>query len=333
MSKAYKVRASYCDHGADDEEIYQVLKKTTEPLERSWERLAKARKIVIKVNMMMPDERIARFEGRRRELVDDAVARASLRLIRERTSAELVVTDTNAETRDHITPEDFNYKYLLEEVGASYVDSNFEPFATYEVPGGGFMFDRYTLSGCFEEADEVVSIAKMKNHGFMGITLCVKNLFGLPPMLLPRGRTRRYFHHIIRLPYVLADLARITDPCLNIVDALTGQRGREWGGTGLIGDALLAGDHAVATDACGTYLMGHDPQSDWPTPPFRRDRNHLLIAANRGFGTVDLDEIDFETEVEAPLADFTSVSKRWKRRWPISTPTRWTRRRRSKAGA
>ena len=54
--------------------------------------------------------------------------------------------------------------------------------------------------------------------------------------------------------------------------------------------------------------MGHDPKSDWPTPPFRRDRNHLLLAAERGFGTLDLDEIDYESEVEGPLAEFDSVS-------------------------
>ena len=34
--KQYKVRASHCDHQASDEEIYQVLKRTTEPLDRSW---------------------------------------------------------------------------------------------------------------------------------------------------------------------------------------------------------------------------------------------------------------------------------------------------------
>jgi len=62
----------------------------------------------------------------------------------------------------------------------------------------------------------------------------------------------------------------------------------------------------TATDACGTYLMGHDPTSDWPTPPFRRDRNHLLVAAQRGFGTVDLNEIDFQSEVDSPVAHFDS---------------------------
>jgi hypothetical protein len=142
----------------------------------------------------------------------------------------------------------------------------------------------------------------------MGITLTLKNLFGLPPMIPPKGRTRSYYHHLIRLSYVLPDLGLITQPCLNIIEGLTGQWGREWGGEGRICNALIAGDHTVATDVCGMTLMGHDPYSDWPTPPFRRDRNHLLIAAERGFGTLDLNEIDFESEVEGPLAEFDSVS-------------------------
>lgn len=302
--KEYQVRASYCDYRASEEEIYQVLKRTTEPLTRAWERLEKARKIVLKFNMIKPRERIEYFAGRRRELVDDAVARAVLRLLRERTRARLVATDTFPYGNGFRVPADFNYRHLLEEFGVEFVDSSLPPFALYEVPGGGCIFDRYRLSAVFQEADEVVSVAKLKNHLYMGVTLTTKNLFGLPPMIPPEGRTRSYYHHLIRLSYVLPDLALIVQPCLNLIDALVGQRGREWGGQGRIGNALIAGDHPIATDACGAYLMGHDPGADWPTPPFRRDRNHLLIAAQRGFGTVDLDQIDFVSEVEAPLADF-----------------------------
>ena len=307
-ARQYAVRASHCDHRASEEGIYEVLKRTTDPLERSWQKLEKARRIVLKFNMIKPPERIEYFAGRRRELVDDAVARAVLRLLRERTTAELVATDTYPYGNGHVTPDDFNYRYILDDFGVRYVDSNLPPFATYDVPDGGCMFDRYLLNAIFAEADEVVSIAKMKNHAFMGITLTLKNLFGLPPMIPPEGRTRSYYHHLIRLSYVLPDLGMITKPCLNIVEALTGQWGREWGGEGRICNALMAGDHPVATDACGMTLMGHDPQSDWPTPPFRRDRNHLLIAAKHGFGTVDLNEIDFVSEVEGPLAEFDSVS-------------------------
>ena len=302
-TKDYTVRAGYCHHRASEDEIYATLKRITDPLHRSWEKLEAAERIVLKFNMMKLPHGIHYFEGRRRELVDEAVCRSVLRLLKERTTAQLIVTDTNPYTKDHLMGDDFNYAHILREFGAEFVDSNAEPLRSYDVPGGGLMFDRYTLSGCFEGA-EVVSVSKMKNHLFMGVTLCMKNLFGLPPITPPKGRVRSYYHHFIRLSYVLPDLAMITNPCLNIVDALTGQWGREWDGEGRICDALIAGDQVTATDACGATLMGHDPTSDWPTPPFRRDRNHLLIAARHGFGTVDLDEIDFESEVSGPLAEF-----------------------------
>jgi hypothetical protein len=145
----------------------------------------------------------------------------------------------------------------------------------------------------------------MKNHLFAGITLCLKNLFGLLP-LQPLGRPRAYYHHLVRLPYMLADLGRLFDPALNIVDGLVCQAGEEWGAGDQprICNTLIAGDQVVATDACGAYLMGHDPQSDWPTPPFHRDRNALLVAAEGGFGTLDLSQIDFNSEVQPPLGAF-----------------------------
>jgi len=303
--KDYTVRAARCDHrSATNEDVYEALRRITDPLTRSWEKLEKAKKIVIKFNMMHSS--VHYFRGRRRELVDDSVCMAVLRLLRERTAADLVAADTRGYVIPGEPESQLNYLRHLREFGVDYVECNLPPFALYDVPGGGNMFDRYSLHTCFGEADAVVSVAKMKNHGFMGVTMCMKNLFGITPHLNPPGRIRSYYHHAIRLSYTLPDLAMITQPCLNIVDATVGQFGQEWGGEGRVGDALIAGDQTTATDACGTYLMGHDPKSDWPTPPFRRDRNHLLVAAERGFGTVDLDAIDFVSEVEAPLAQFDS---------------------------
>ena len=307
MSKEYSVRAVHCDHKASDEQVYEDLVRATAPLKRSWEKLEKANRIALKFNMGHSNVQL--FEGRRRELVDDAVCRAILRLLRERTSATLVAADTFCYDASGQATDYFNYQSLLKEFDVEYAESNVAPFAEYDVPGGGCMFQRYTLNRCFSEADEVISVAKMKNHLFMGVTMCTKNLFGLTPTIPPEGRVRTYFHHAIRLSYVLPDLARITNPCLNIVDGLTGQYGREWNGEGRVCNALIAGDQIIATDAVGAHLMGHDPASDWPTPPFRQDRNHLLVAAQSGFGTVNLDEIDFESEVEGPLNEFDSVEE------------------------
>ena len=300
-SKNYSVRAAYCHHRSSDEAIYDTISRIIDSLERSLDKIKKAKKIVIKANMAWPPDLIHYFEGRRREHVDDSVLRAVLKYLRAHSNSEIVATDIDADNIPQT--KGINYIPILNEFGVEFVNSNEPPFRIYDVPGGGLMFSRYKLSECFADADAVVSIAKLKNHGFMGITMCLKNLFGLPPML-PHYRPRQYFHHVIRLPYVLPDLGLITRPCLNIIDALVGQSRREWSGDGRICNALIAGDHVVATDACGAWLMGYDPASDWPTLPFRRDRNALLIAAENGFGTVNIDEIDFQTDVKPPLAEF-----------------------------
>ena len=278
MHDKFTVRAARCDHQASAEEIYRTLERITAPLTGTWERLERARRIVLKFNMMQPDT--ARYRGRRQELVDEEVMRAVLRLLRARTNATLVATDTCLHTPDNTVPRDYESAAVLREFGVELVDAAVAPLRNYEVPGGGNMFDRYLLTSCIGEADEFVSVAKMKNHLFMGVTLCMKNLFGLPPPSHPAGRIRHYFHHAIRLSYVLPDLAMITDPCLNIIDGLVGQQGSEWNGRPVEPNALIAGDQTTATDACAVHLMGHDPAADWPTPPFRRDRNHLLWPPN-----------------------------------------------------
>ena len=176
---------------------------------------------------------------------------------------------------------------MLREFGVEFIDGTKPPYEICPVPDGGQMFRQYLLPQRAMEVDEFISVGKMKNHGFMGITLSLKNLFGLMPGE-PEGNTRTYYHHLVRMPYMLADMGRLFNPALCIVDGLVGQAGMEWGngdekGPGRVANTLVAGNHTIATDACTAHLMGHDPQSDWLTPPFHRDRNSLLVAAEAGF--------------------------------------------------
>ena len=303
----HRVRAVRCEHTAGDEEVYQALKRATDPLEASWRKLAGARRIGIKFNQDKPPDRVVMRQGHRQQLVSDPVVRATIRLIRERCSAEIFVVDVGVEYHgpEEKRLECTTIRPVLDEFGVPYVDGNTDPVTWAKVPGGGLQFGSYPLPASSLEADAFVSVQKAKNHRYMGVTLSMKNLFGLAS-IPPDGRPRAYYHHLVRLPYVLADLGRIYDPALNILDAMVCQAGEEWGP----GDyprecnALIAGDQTVATDACVTHLMGHDPAADWPAPPFHRDRNHLLIAAQNGFGTVDLNEIDFHSEVPVPMGAF-----------------------------
>ncbi len=301
------VRAVACDWQADDESVYQALKRAARPLTRAWERLRHARRIGIKFNQDKEKRAVVSFHHHRVQLVSDCVARAVLRLLRENTTAELFCVDISfyrhylPRARDEDTTQ---LRHVLAEFDVHYVDGNAD-VTWASVPGGGLMFERYPVPGAFTEMDAWVSVQKLKNHAFTGVTLCMKNLFGLMPTE-PAGRPRTYYHHLVRLPYVLADLGKLYDPALNVIDGLVGQAGEEWGaGEEMrIANVLIAGDHVVATDAVGAYLMGHDPErDDWPAAPFHRDRNALRVAAENGFGTVRLAEMDFSSEVRAPAGD------------------------------
>ena len=300
------VRAVQCDYNASDDAVYDALCRATADLDAAWRRLEQARRIVLKFNQDNPPDRVVHYEGQRQQLVADSVVRAVLRLLRERTNAELVCADISlyATYKWSTIEESTVIAPILREFDVPFLDGMFAPCEIVHPPGGGLMFSRYAMLRDVMEADAVVSIAKAKNHYFTGVTGCLKNLFGLSP-IEPVGRPRSYFHHFIRLPYVLADLARIVDPALNIVDALVAQAGSEWGdgvGTARTMNTLMAGDNAAATDACMMHLMGHDPRADWPAPPFHRDRNAVLIAAQSGFGTVEIGDIDFQSE-PAPQAE------------------------------
>lgn len=307
MEKSYRVRAVHCDYRSADDEVYAALGRATAPLERAWERLGKARRIGVKFNQDWTASKVVMHEGHRQQLVSDPVARATLRLLRERTRAELFAIDVGVNRPDpESAPEScVTILPVLREFDVAFVNGHTDPVVWVETPAGGRMFDRYPAPRSCVEADALVSVQKLKNHLFMGVTLCLKNLFGLMP-LPPAGRPRAYYHHLVRMPYMLADLGRIFDPALNIVDGLVCQAGEEWGAGDQprICNTLIAGDQVIATDACAAYLMGHDPRSDWLTEPFHRDRNALLVAAEGGFGTVDLSQIDFLSEVQAPLGRF-----------------------------
>ena len=86
--------------------------------------------------MQMRTENIRRIGGRRQELVDDDVLRAALRLLRERTDAELFVLDTSMAPAGQRPGPDFNTGPILEEFGVPYVEAGDPPFEWYRVPGG-----------------------------------------------------------------------------------------------------------------------------------------------------------------------------------------------------
>ena len=60
-------------------------------------------------------------------------------------------------------------------------------YVRMKVPGGGLMYPAYDLNHSFQDCDAYVSLSKLKNHWIAGVTMTMKNNFGITPCSLYGG--------------------------------------------------------------------------------------------------------------------------------------------------
>jgi hypothetical protein len=91
-------------------------------------------------------------------------------------------------------------------------------YHSFKPANSGHLFSEYLLNHSYEDCDFFVSIAKMKEHATAGITLSMKNLFGITPctiygdgsagadepLALPRGGRGVVFHSGAKQPAKIA---------------------------------------------------------------------------------------------------------------------------------
>jgi uncharacterized protein (DUF362 family) len=221
-------------------------------------------------------------------------------------------------------------------------------YTRFWVPGGGLMFKAYDLNHSYEDCDVFVSIAKLKEHATAGVTLSMKNCFGITPCtiygegagvdepsLVPHGG-RGMFHNGhrqpsksalpeldpsspreggYRVPRVVADLVAARPVHLAVIDGIYSMSGGEgpWnpGVKAIRPEVLVAGTNCVTTDAVATAVMGYDPSADRGTPPFETCDSTLRLAEGLGVGTRDLRRIEVVgTSIERARFDFSALRQR-----------------------
>ena len=284
------VSVLHCKPEASDDEIQARVAESIDQVIDLHQALKDKRKVFVKVNVG-PNLRTHR--GRLQEIVDPVVVRGVVAALRRRYSGEILVGESPT-TLDRSFAEVFastGHTAALQDLDVRLVNLNQPPLAEIAVPGGGLMHSRYTLSRELADTDFVVSVAKMKSHLCAGVTLSLKNFFGVPPMRM-YGCPRRYLHSLVRLPRVLVDLGLVFRPGLCVIDGLVGQNGSEWDGQPADTEVLVAGNNTVATDAVAARLMGVDPLADYGTAPFYWDRNPIKLAHDAGLGSAKAEDIE-----------------------------------------
>lgn len=125
----------------------------------------------------------------------------------------------------------------------------------------GTTLKKFVLAAAYSQVDQVISLAKMKTHSFMGITGGVKNLFGLFV-----GTDKAQFHLRMKkrsdFAGMLVDLAQVVKPVLYLIDGIVGMEGHgPRNGIPKHAGVMLGGTNGFAVDMIMTEIMGFKGES------------------------------------------------------------------------
>jgi uncharacterized protein (DUF362 family) len=147
---------------------------------------------------------------------------------------------------------------LLRDVKAPFVDLNTAALTRVNLKSSWTQLGELWLPTPVLDADVVVSMPKMKTHHWGGVTLSLKNMFGVVP-----GRIYGWPKNVLHwagLQESILDVAAAVKPLIAIVDGIVGMQGDgPIKGTPINAGHLVFGTDPVAVDATAAYLMGVDP--------------------------------------------------------------------------
>jgi uncharacterized protein (DUF362 family) len=235
-------------------------------------------------------------------------------------------------------PKDFVAAARLVEFENTNFLGSGKSYARFMVPGGGLMYAGYDLNHSYQDTDVYISLAKLKQHRTAGVTLSMKNTFGITPATIYSDEAPQDEPAIVpvgfrgpmhsgsrvppksapqpvaeskdpgfRVPRVTADLVAARPIHLAVIDGIytmtAGElpyqtKSKEWVNKAIHPGLLIAGTNCVCTDAVAVAAMGFDPMADRGAPPFEKCDSTLRLAEGLGVGTRDLKRIEV---VGAPI--------------------------------
>jgi uncharacterized protein (DUF362 family) len=233
-------------------------------------------------------------------VVDAQVLRAVIEEALAAGAAEVAVGDAAVLDQGGTLPifERIGYVEVARATGAKLLDLNSSPYARVRVPGGGWAYRSLVIREELRAYDVVLNVPKMKTHVTTGVTLGLKNIFGMTPMNPVMGYSKASFHGEVpeaeltqsTPPEVMArahaqaflegrpsgqsndklirsviDHNLIFPSSLVVIDGVIGMQGNgPWEGDPIHSNVLIAGYDLFATDVVATRLMGYSNPEQMP---------------------------------------------------------------------
>jgi len=315
-------------------------------------RLVKGKTVAIKLNLTgSPDYRLGHTPAGLAHWTHPAVTGAVVHLMGKAGARRIRLVESPWNTADPLEeymldagwePRDF----LSAAPAVEFENTNWlgrgRRYARMPVPSP-LIYPAFDLNHSYLDCDVFATVAKLKEHATAGVTLSMKNSFGIAPCTIygdgcgqdepspvPHGG-RGMFHSGnrqpsrsapgelaapgashdggYRVPRIVTDLVAARPIHLAVIDGIaTMTRGEgPWipGGRVVRPHVLLAGTNPVTTDAVAMAAMGFDPLAGRGRPPFEKCDSTLQLAEDRGLGTRDLARIEVRgARVSAVRFDF-----------------------------
>lgn len=206
----------------------------------------------------------------------------------------------------------------------------YKQYSMVKVPHHPFLANAWEVNKTFTERDVLISLGKLKSHVSGGVTMGMKNLFGVPPSSLYgddldkepdenaigyRGGTMhncdkqpltsvttftgnsKEGEHGYNVPRFIVDLNNAFPIDLVVVDGISTIHSAEGWWLGSMVNVtspglLIAGRNPVCTDAAAAAMMGFNPDAADFEQPFANGTNYLALARKIGLGENRLPELE-----------------------------------------
>jgi uncharacterized protein (DUF362 family) len=140
-----------------------------------------------------------------------------------------------------------------------FIDLNYDTVFSIANNYGATSLATLNFPDTLKQVDWIVSLAKMKTHHWAGVTLSMKNLFGVMPGSY-YGWPKNVLH-AAGIPESILDITAAVKPQLAIVDGIIGMEGDgPIMGTPKPAGVLVMGRNLPAVDATCARIMGVNPQ-------------------------------------------------------------------------
>lgn len=244
----------------------------------------RGKSVLLKPNLVEPTRSAPQIN------TNPSVIRAAAEVFRRWGAREVMIAEGQGHCRDslHVLDES-GLARMVAESELDFVDLNHDDVEKVPNALGFTSLHDLVLPVSLRRADLIVSMPKLKTHHWVGVTLAMKNLFGVMPGVY-YGWPKNVLHHA-GIPESILDIVATVRPHLAIVDGIIGMEGDgPIMGTAKPCGLLVMGTNLPAVDATCSRLMGIDP---WKVP--------YLAAASGLLGPIAASHIRQRGEELAPL--------------------------------